>query len=440
MKKSPFFDRKYLGRVTIGLLCALLASIAVVYIGFHMSSSVKESASIMYATAELIPRNVVCDGYILRDETVIEGTAAGTLTPTVRDGERVRSGNRVADIYSSSSPVIQEKIALVEDQISFYEKCAAAHLSVGDTSLVDTSLSSAVLSLRRSVDSGDLTEALALKTQTVLDIRRLGVLTGKVTDYASVIASLNSTLASLKSSLGSVSSSVYAPYSGYYFSVTDGYEDIFSVSDIEALTFSGFADMVAAAEARESVKTGSLGKLVNDFRWYVACPMSTVEAASMQIDKTYSVTFENNPEPLDMELHRVLSNATDAVAIFRSSRIPDSFDYTRCQKVTVAVSSFTGFRVPAEAVRVHEGMQGVFILDEVTVKFRRISISHEENGYFYCNIVTESLSEEATDAATEAATDEEGGEQTPYYAYLRENDIIITSGTGLNVGMTLYLK
>lgn len=430
MKKTPFFDRKYLGRVGTGILCAILASLSVVYIGFHMSSSLKEGVDIMYAVTELIPQNIYCEGYILRDESVIEGSAAGALTPAVRDGARVRSGNKVADIYSASSAVTQAKIALIEDQISFYEKCADSHISVGDASSVDSDLSSAVLSLRRYANSGDATGALSLKAETVLDIRRLGVLTGKVTDYDDVISSLNSTLATLKASLGNVSTSVYAPCSGYYFSVTDGYEDIFSVSDIGTLTFSRFQEMIEAAEAREVTRETTPGKMVRDFRWYVACPMSAADAASMTEGNSYSLSFENNTGSLEMELCSVLSNSTDAVAVFLCTRIPDAFDFTRCQKITVAQSAFTGFRIPAEAMRFHEGLEGVFVLDEVTVDFRRVSISHEANGYFYCNALTQ----DAGDISDTTA------ESKPEYSYLKENDIIITSGTGLYVGMTLDLK
>jgi len=444
MKKVPYFDRKYLGHVALGLASAILAACAVVYIGYHMTSSDKEGVDIMYATAREIPQNVYCDGYIIRNESVIPGSASGALAPVVADGERVRSGNKVADIYSSSSALTQAKIALVESQIDFYEKCAASHISVGDTASVNKSLSEAVLSIRRAVDSGDVPTALAHKTDTVLNIRRLGVLTGKVTDYSSVIASLNSTLASLKGSLGSVSSSVLAPSSGYYFSTVDGYEDIFSVSDIDALTFSAFRDMVSRAEERESTAFDSLGKLVHDFRWYVACPMSTVEAASMSVGKSYDVTLEYNAAlTVEMELYTVLTDATDAVAVFCCKRIPDGFDFTRCQKATVAVSSFTGFRIPASAVRVHEGMEGVFVLDEVTVRFCRISVSHESGGYFYCTAVTdeEVLTPPDTEHSTDAAeTEQESAEPSVYYRYLRENDVVITSGTGLYVGMTLDLK
>lgn len=436
MKKSPFFDRKYLSSVAIGVLSFVLAATAVVYIGYHMSSSVKEGVDVFYATSGRIPLNVVCDGYILRDESVIDGVPSGVLTPTVADGEKVRSGNKVADIYSSSSAATQSKISLVEDQISFYEKCASSHISVGDTTLVDRSLADSVLAIRRAVEDGKVTAALSMKSDTVLDIRRLGVLSGRVTDYDAVITSLKSELATLKASMGNVSSSVFAPYSGYYFSVTDGYEDIFSVSDIDALTYSGFFEMVSAAENRAVTESLTQGKLVRDFRWYVACPMSTAEASSMTEGKSYSVTLENNAdETLSMELCTVLSNASDAVAVFRCSRIPDSYDFTRCQKTTIEIESFTGFRIPAEAVRFHEGMQGVFIRDEVTVKFRRISVAYESGGYFYCNVVDD------TDAELPTETDSESTEQDkPYYSYLRENDIVIRSGTGLYVGMTLDLK
>ena len=251
MKKAPFFDRKYLGRVALSVAAFLLAASSVIYIGYHMSSSMKEGLDIIYATSEVIPCTVTSEAYILRDETPIPGTVtAGALTPTVHDGERVRKSSKVADIYSSASPVTQEKISLIEEQIDFYRKCASEHISVGDTSSVNKSLSSSVLNIRRAVASGNLSSALSLKSRTVLDVRRLGVLTGKVTDYASVIATLENELATLKSSLGSVSSSIYAPSSGYYFSTTDGYEEVFSCSDIDSVTYSDFMTMINTATAK----------------------------------------------------------------------------------------------------------------------------------------------------------------------------------------------
>lgn len=440
MKKTPFFDRKYLSRVALSVAAFVIAAASVIYIGYHMSSSMKEGLDIIYATSEVIPRTLSCEAYILREESIISGTVtAGALTPTVHDGERVRKGSKVADIYSSASPVTQEKISLLENQIAFYKKCASEHITVGDTSSVNKSLSASVLDISRSVADGNFSGALAVKNKTVLDIRRLGVLTGKVTDFSSVIATLENEIASLRSSLGSVISSVFAPESGYYFSQTDGYEDIFSISDIDTLTYSGFMEMVNVASSRTPSANASLGKIAHDFRWYVACPMSSTDAAAFVKDNTYSVTLENNSStPLNMELESVLSNGTESVAIFLCNRFPDGYDYTRCQKATLVMSSFTGYRIPTSALRVHEGMEGVFILDEVTVAFRRVSVVGQSGNYFLCEIVTEDIleiPEETTDAVAEETTAAET-EEVKYYPYLKENDIVITGGTGLYVGMT----
>ena len=440
MKKTPYFDRKYLGRVGLSIAAFVLAAASVIYIGYHMSSSVKEGLDIIYATSEVIPRTVSCESYILREESVISGSVtAGALTPTAHDGERVRKGSKVADIYSTASPVVQEKISLLEDQIAFYKKCAENHISVGDTSSVNKSLSSYVLRISRDMAGGNISGALAVRNNTILDVRRLGVLTGKVTDFSTVIAALESEIASLRSSLGSVSSSVFAPESGYYFSEIDGYEDIFAINSIDSLTYSKFNEMVNSASAVTPRTDNSLGKIVQDFRWYVACRMSSTDAASFEKDKSYSVTLENNQStPLDMTVNSVLSNGTDSVVIFRSTRFPDGYDYTRCQEATLVKSSFTGFRIPTSALRVHEGMEGVFILDEVTVDFRRVSVVGEAGNYFLCEVVTEEIleiPEDTTDSTAEettAATEEE----SRYYPYLKENDIVITSGTGLYVGMT----
>ena len=90
------------------------------------------------------------------------------------------------------------------------------------------------------------------------------------------------------------------------------------------------------------------------------------------------------------------------------------------------------------------GIEPAFILDEVTVAFRRVSVVGESGGYFLCEVVTEDIleiPEETTEETTAETTPEtETLEEAPYYPYLKENDVIITGGTGLYVGMTYEMN
>lgn len=435
MKRGPFFDKAYLGRTVLYVSLTVLAIGALFYLGYHMTGDSRGGIDTMYAVSETVPRSVKGNAYIIRDEVPIdENITSGYLSPTVRDGDKVRVGAKVADVYNSSSAAVSEKIALIEDQIAFYEKCISTHVTVGDTSNVHNEIANSIIELRRRTAGGDVGSVTVTKPSLTLAVRRLGVLTGRVTDFKSQIASLEQELTQVKSTLGPAVSSVYAPSSGYYFSTVDGYENVFSASAIGSVTYSDIADMITASE-NVKPKTSSAGKIVSSFKWYAACQMTAAEAASFKLDKTYRVKLANNPScPLDMTVHKVLTNASDAVVLFECTSIPEDYDYTRLQEFEAVYDEMKAFKIPVSALRVHEEMQGVFILDEVTVKFRRVSVIDEENGFYLCH--SSDPEEVETEGSEEDKKEEETEETGTYYAYLRENDVVINSGTGLYVGMT----
>ena len=444
--KAPFFDKEYLSRIGLYVAVTVLAVCAIIYIGFHISGTMKDPISVMYARSETVSESVSGQAFIIREEHPINDTVSGYLSPVVADGAKVIVGQRVADVYSSASVQTQAKINLLEDQIAFYQKCIDNHLTVGDSSAVSKQLASDVLSLRRQSVNGDFRGATSLKSSIALDIRRLGVLTGKVADFSDRIASLTSELNTLRASMGQVTGTIYAPSSGYYFSYTDGYENVFSSADIDSVTYSDIIDMIDEAAAKDTnAEKYSAGKIVGSFKWYVACKMTATETANYTVDKYYDMVLKNNAsKPVSMKLYKVLTNGTDAVALFECSVMPEGFDYSRSQSYEVVHNEVEGYKIPISAVRIHDGFEGVFILDEVTVKFRRISVIDNENGYVLCRLASDVPAEDGgeapsdkEDAETDAPeTDADTGTNEPYYAYLQENDVVIKGGTGLRVGMT----
>ncbi len=445
--KSAFFDKKYLTRVLAYTTVSLFVIGVIFYLGYHMSGSMKTGIDVMYAKGDTAFETIIAKGYILRDETPIDGSLrGGALSPLVPDGAKIKAGEHVADIYASAKPGTQEKINLINSQIAFYEKCKSSRLSVGDTSAVHKDISGSVLAIRRATAAGKAGDADAVKSALVLDVRKLGVLTGNVSDYNAQIAALQTELAALKSELGASTGSVSAPSAGYYFSSTDGYEELFTSENINAITYSDFMEMVETAEAAPESEEDSVGKIVNDFKWYVACPITSGEASNLTKDRYYDIFLEKNgSSPVEMKLTKVLSNATDAVAIFECTKISEDFDYTRVQDCEIVFKETAGFKIPVSAIRFHDGYEGVYILDEITVKFRRISTIMREGEYYFCYAedpeeVAETPEEETENAESSEAETEDSEEEGVYYAYLRENDIIIKSGTGLYVGMTYNPK
>ena len=420
MKKSSFFDKEYLRRVAVYMGTALLSVGIILYLFYHITSEMRDDVTTLYMKETTVADNILCDAYILRDEVPIyaDAGASGVPAPMVTDGGKVGIRDKVADLYTEYNPAVTDQIRVLEDQINFYKRSAAQNSS-GGTVVVDGDIAEDVTALCRAAASGDAVSAVGCRDKLLTDMRRREVIAGLVDNYDERISALQREIASLRSSLGASLGSVYTPEAGYYFSGTDGYEGILTSKNIDALTYSAAMEMLNAQPQTQTRLTA--GKLVRNYRWFIACPMRTDEALSLQVGEAYTVTLSRNTlSPVEMSLYRVLQDGDDSIALFRCDRIPEGYDFTRAQSAAVTVTERQAFKVPITAVRQYGGTEGVYVLDQVTVSFRRIEILREENGYYLCI----------------PGLEEEDG-QDPW---LRENDVVIVTGTGLKVGMTYAPK
>lgn len=426
MKKQPVFDRKYLKRVALWVAVTLLSLGTVVYLGYHIVKAFRTNADMTFARRSTLENTVTCDGYIMRTETPISsGVAAeGSLSSALEDGEKVKASEKVADVYSVPSPDIEAKLASIDRQIAMLENCRTVSVTMGDTGAVDDSIFSTVVDMRRASESGNLGREASLHSDLFLKMKKRDVLTGEITDFDAKIAELNSKKDELRASLGTLMGTVAAPASGYYYSECDGYEEIFSADKIDSLTVSSFDGM---AKSEPSPPAGlDAGKIVTSFKWYLACPMSKDDAGKVKLryenapNVPIRVTMQNNAEvPLEMTVFNILTSGENGLVILECGEVKEGFDFTRLQSVRIVTDEVTGFSVPVSAVRMKDGKMGVFVLDQVTVEFRRIDVIGESGGNYLCREVS---AEEADDPSE----------------WLGQNDLIIIGGTGIREGMTYH--
>ena len=440
MKKTSFFDKKYLKRTAFWAAVSIISIGLVAYLSYHIASGFEKDLSTMFARRTTLRSTVTCDGYVFRQETpiTVSSSGSGTLYSALEDGEKVRSSDKVAEIYSGYSPDIGNQLAAIDRQISMLENCKTLSVAIGDTRTVDEGIFETVVEMKRAAASGNLARESSYHSDLFLKMKKRAVLTGEINDFSARIAELEAQKENLRSGLGTLSETVVSPASGYYYSECDGYETVFSSSKIDSLSLSVLNELISSEP--EPVE-GTAGKIVTSHKWYLACPMTKEDAAKIGgVGGLFRVTMQNNAEcVLDMKVYSVGTTADDALVIFECEDVREGFDFTRSQSVTVVTSETTGFKVPISAVRIVDGIEGVYIIDEIKVGFRRIDVIDESGGFYLCREVTaEDLAEE-TDKADETGDTTETDAAEPEkkdVPWLKQNDLMITGGTGLSEGMT----
>jgi len=437
------FDGRYLSRVGLYVFGVVLAAAMVFYVGYHVIGRFSSGLELVDAVPKTITKTIRADAYIMRDEEPLYAAdiSSGSIAPAVRDGERVSIYSNIVDIYAQASPDIEKRIEEIDEQIAILKKNQAQDRSVQSASGLDSQIYDEFFTIRSHCSDGDYAEALSLRTPLLVEIKKRAILTGEVTDYASQIRLLEQERASLRAQLGTQLKTVYSSSAGWYFSEYDGYGSVFSSELIDSMTFEDFKLMT---EAQPETASGlCLGTMVHDYRWYIACRMPKVDAAGMTDMYSCSVLFTYSGESIEMKLHRIVQETPgdESVVILRCEKMPENFDYTRMQPVEISTVEYTGYEVPIAALRVVDGYDGVYILDEVTVKFRQVHIIYRGDDFVICTGNPDPDAETGETEETEPPETDENGEpleskpEVPYW--IQKNDIIIVSGTGLESGKVI---
>ncbi len=433
-------DTEYLKRVGLYVISAILCIGIVFYFGYHLWNSFTKEIETEVADRVTFEYSIETKGYIFRTETAVNSTGTVTsLVPSLHEGERVKKGGEVARVYSANSPDTVAKISSIEGQIKLLERYSNAdNLTLKDTAGIDREIYSILATVRESADSGRISDAAEQKQALLNAVGERNVLTGGFSDPVGEIEALVEERDRLVATLGAQVGSVHTPVSGFYYSASDGYEDIFKAEELSDITLGELRELLDSDPAAPS----NAGKTVTQSKWYLVCMLDEAEKNTYVKDGKCTVRFSGSETVLEMDVYNVMHDKEGTALILTSTRMPEGFDFYRTQDVELLKSEITGLRVPSNALRMLDGQTGVFILDVSTVSFRSVEIIYSDENSYIVKLDEDAAveDEEETgreDAGEETQPDGAGEGQKKKARPLRMHDIIIVEGKGLYEGRVI---
>ena len=407
-----------LKRILPGII-ATVAGVAMVLVTVYHSTDGfttlvdVEPASIVHET-----ESMTFTAYMLKDEKVLESEYSGGVLYLVKNAGRVNPGDKLVQVYDQ--PVdesVQVKAELLDECIEILEKSIVSdNFTAGDSSKVKSEMQSLYYKLTKAIASGDASKISS-------SYGDLLILLNKMYSYSEGGDGIKQMLADYKLQREELSEFYKGDYvtekadeGGYFFKYADGYEDIYSSADIENLTYSSFMEMTEKAPA----ETSGFGKMMLNYRWYLAVPTVKGISDGYVIGETYNVKFPDvDNRTLKMTLSDVLYDETGAksIMLFSCGTVDASFDYLRIQRVEIVSKDISGFRIPESAVCELNGTTGVYILKDGMAKFRKVTVLYEGDGYY---IVSADY------------TESDG-----YYVYIELNDSIIIDSKNMYEGKVI---
>ena len=417
------------------VMLALLAAV-VVYLGVSAWHSFRDPFTTAVTYSYTVDDSMEATGFLVRQEQVLTNTG-GVVELLPQEGEKVAKGGTVALLYQDSSGLEQkeqlQQLELEKEQLEY--ALERSDVGGGDSGQLSKQVLNAIVSLRASVASGDLTglESQAMELKSLVYKREYaytdgdGEGTDSTADLQAALDSVNSQISALSSQAAQSTNRVTASQSGVFSGYVDGYESLLTPDMLDTITADQLTQL---AQERPAEDDTAIGKLITDTTWYFACTLPEEDAGRLVEGRKVTVRFSRDwSGQVSMTVERVGDPADgQCVVVLSTDKYLSDTTLLRRQTVELVFDSITGVRVPKEALRVEQQT----VTDEETGEESQVSVTGvyalvgEQAEFKPVTILSQSDSFALVEAAD--ATDRKG---------LRAGDIVIVASEDLYDGKVI---
>ena len=321
-------------------------------------------------------------GLVVRDEEIITDSYSGAVIPLVKDGKRVAKEDDIAVVCSNEEDAADFKE--LENARKELERYIALSNNAGiqelDAEKLNSEISASYKDMMECICGGvydEIDESIISFTEKSAIKQILAEGTIDVTEQ---ISALEAKIKSLESKNLSYSR-VTAPSSGYYINSADGYEG--SV-DYHAIKQMDLKQVESAVESKPGeVPSGSLGKLVGSYRWYVIGTADSKYYDRFTGRKKIKVNFpDSGIRNVTMDIESINTEEGKLVIILSCDLMNETFANIRSETIEVISASGSGYKVPVQAVRFDkDNNPGIFVLRGKIINFIKVETLYSDGEY-----------------------------------------------------------
>ncbi len=327
--------------------------------------------------------SIISQGIICRDEVLLTNSTSGIVDYLVDDGERVSSGQLIANIYPTYSDIKNLQILRNRENMTEDLHTVSGFLDYGtiDMSVTKKQLSSQ-LSALANISSTNRFDAIGDNLSSLtLSLNKIGVATGRITDLSGAEAQLQSEISYAKSNINPASANLYSSYTGYFLRTIDGYEKTATVSNFLNMSLSdGLA--VIDTPPSDNFTSDSYGKIVTDYKWNICTYIDTDQAADLTAGKNIRISTDvKNNEFIKAVIKNTVNLGEKILVVIECSTISSQSVKERIVDCEILFKQYSGIKIPKTALHFVDETMGVYVNFSNLVQFKRITPIFEDENY-----------------------------------------------------------
>lgn len=368
----------------------LISVVILIYLGQKVISAFSVGIETTPAVQVTVNDSINAQGWFFRNEIPVSGSTGESVKHIVYSGERVQQDAPLAIVYSDADALaLSQQLDPLENRIDLLDTALQSATDGADAAKLDQMI---ILSLQQMASQSKNGSGTALNSSAeslrTLALRREA---GNV-DTAAITAERDTLVMerdSLNAQLAGHTTQLTAPATGYFSEVIDGYEEILTVDALEDITVDRFRELT---ETKPIVSNQAWGKMIQGFTWYLVTEISGEDAERFSVGQSLRVNFTQASLETPVSVYSIVKdrNSEDALLVLAGTEFNSEMVSMRQQPVEIIIATYTGLKIPKEAVYVQETttddgvtrQDGVFILSGSFQKFKVIKKLYETEDFY----------------------------------------------------------
>ena len=134
-------------------------------------------------------------------------------------------------------------------------------------------------------------------------------------------------------------------------------------------------------------KGDAVGKLVDNYKWVLAAEIPFNQSELINIgDEIYMRFSDSDEEPVKGVVENMSEEDSGKVIIrIRSNKYSKTVYRTYKSQVQLIKHTYSGIKVPQEALRIVDGKKGVYVLSGMKINFVPVDILYSNESYIICD-------------------------------------------------------
>lgn len=329
------------------IIITIVFIIFFIVLAINSTNIIKNPLDLVIVTKGSLSYEETVEGYLIRDEVVLQGESyKNGMVQILSDGERAAKGEKVFRYYSNSEENILKEIAKLDEEINELIDSTKLNILSSDIASIEKQIESTIDDMynlnylqKISENKNKIEAYISKKTQ----------MTGNASPEDSYVKTLANRRNELESELDNGSEIIVAPSSGLTSYRVDGLEEILKVNDFSYLT-SELLDSFELKVGATVPLSNEKGKVVNNFKCYIATPMSTEKAMSAVVGDKVTLRLSSSEE-IDAHIVYIKEEKEGRIIVFEfDEKIEKLLEYRKIS-FDIIWWKYTGLKISNAALK-----------------------------------------------------------------------------------------